>query len=248
MPNSQEGAASEPKLPLTRDWQPDLADVAEAPTLPPKDPAPVTEASLRRSAAAHEFVDDPTSRSPTITGSVRGYEILAELGRGGMGVVYKAQHIALNRLVALKMILAGGHAGSHDRARFRTEAEAVARLQHPNIVQIYEIGEHDDLPYFSLEFCDGGSLANRLDGTPLPPKEAAQLVETLARAMHHAHERGIIHRDLKAGQCPIAIRNSQNHRFRTGEEARCGPWTDTKRCDHGHAELHGPRTGRRQDR
>ena len=95
------------------------------------------------------------------------------------------------------MILAGGHAGEADLARFRTEAEAVARLQHPNIVQIYEVGEHDGLPFFSLEFCAGGSLDKKLAGTPLPPKEAAALVETLARAMQAAHDKGVIHRDLK---------------------------------------------------
>jgi tetratricopeptide (TPR) repeat protein len=114
-----------------------------------------------------------------------------------MGVVYKARDVQLQRLVALKMILAGAHAGPDELARFRTEAEAVARLQHPHIVQIHAIGEHEGLPYFSLEFVEGGSLAQKLAGTPLPPREAAQLVETLARAMHIAHQRGIIHRDLK---------------------------------------------------
>src|SRR5665213_3615278 len=125
------------------------------------------------------------------------YELLDELGRGGMGVVYKARQSKLNRLVALKMILAGEYAGEKELARFRTEAEAVARLQHPNIVQIFEVGEHDGHPYFSLEFVDGGSLAQKLDGTPLPPQQAARLVETLARAMHAAHQAGVVHRDLK---------------------------------------------------
>jgi eukaryotic-like serine/threonine-protein kinase len=125
------------------------------------------------------------------------YELLEELGRGGMGVVYKARQSKLNRLVALKMILAGEYAGPKELARFRTEAEAVARLQHPNIVQIFEVGEHDGHPYFSLEFVDGGSLAQKLDGTPLPPPQAARLVETLARAMHAAHQAGVVHRDLK---------------------------------------------------
>ncbi len=128
---------------------------------------------------------------------VPGYEILSELGRGGMGVVYKARQTRLNRVVALKMILAGGHAGEGDRARFRTEAEAIARLQHPHVVQVYEVGEVDGHPFLSLEFCDGGSLADRLDGTPQPPREAAALVESLARAMHFAHGHGIVHRDLK---------------------------------------------------
>jgi tRNA A-37 threonylcarbamoyl transferase component Bud32 len=128
---------------------------------------------------------------------VPGYDILAELGRGGMGVVYKARQAKLGRVVALKMILSGAHAGADDLARFRTEAEAIARLEHPNIVQIHEVGEHDGLPYFSLEFCGGGSLEKKLHGAPLPPKEAAALVETLARAMHAAHLEQVIHRDLK---------------------------------------------------
>jgi DNA-binding beta-propeller fold protein YncE len=129
--------------------------------------------------------------------SVAGYEILGELGRGGMGVVYQARHLRLQRVVALKMVLAGGHAGAAALARFQTEAEAVARLQHPHIVQIHEVGESDGKPYFALEFCAGGSLADKLNGTPLPPQEAARMVEILARAMQAAHEAGIIHRDLK---------------------------------------------------
>jgi tRNA A-37 threonylcarbamoyl transferase component Bud32 len=128
---------------------------------------------------------------------VAGYEILSELGRGGMGVVYKARQKSLNRLVALKMILAGEHAGPEALERFRTEAEAVARLQHPNIVQVYEVGEQDGQPFFSLEFIDGGSLADRLTGAPLPARHAAQLVQTLARTMHTTHQQGIVHRDLK---------------------------------------------------
>src|SRR5262249_2338646 len=102
-----------------------------------------------------------------------------------------------NRLVALKMILAGGHAGSDELTRFRTEAEALARLQHPNIVQVHDVGEHEGKPYFSLEFCDGGALDRKLNGTPLPPGEAGRLVETLARAMAAAHSKGVLHRDLK---------------------------------------------------
>jgi hypothetical protein len=115
--------------------------------------------------------------------SPSGYEILAELGRGGMGVVYKARQTALQRIVALKMILGGGHASPADLDRFRTEAEAIARLQHPHIVQIHEVGQHNGLPYFSLEFCAGGSLEKKLAGTPLQPREAAALVEKLAHAM-----------------------------------------------------------------
>jgi serine/threonine-protein kinase len=128
---------------------------------------------------------------------VPGYEIVGELGRGGMGVVYKARQLGLNRWVALKLLLAGAHAGPQQAARFRAEAEAVARLQHPNIVQIHEIGATDGLPYFSLEFVDGGCLTEKIHRQPKPPREAAHLIETLARAMQYAHERGIIHRDLK---------------------------------------------------
>jgi tetratricopeptide (TPR) repeat protein len=129
--------------------------------------------------------------------AVPGYEIVTELGRGGMGVVYEARQCSLKRLVALKMILAGLHADAIARARFRTEAEAVARLHHPNIVQIYEVGEHDGRPFLSLEHIDGGSLLRRCGGSPQPELEAARLVETLARAVHYMHQRGILHRDLK---------------------------------------------------
>jgi WD40 repeat protein/serine/threonine protein kinase len=129
--------------------------------------------------------------------SIPGYEILGELGQGGMGVVYKARQLALKRIVALKMIPAGMHAGPRERTRFHTEMEAVARLQHPHIVQIHEVGEQDGRPYCALEYVDGGSLAQRLNGTPQPPRKAAELIETLARAVHFAHEHQIIHRDLK---------------------------------------------------
>jgi WD40 repeat protein len=139
-----------------------------------------------------------------IIGSPPGYEILAELGRGGMGVVYQARQTALQRIVALKMILGGGHASAADLQRFRTEAESIARLQHLHIVQIYEVGEYDGLPYFSLEFCAGGSLEKKLDGTPLPPREAAALVEKVARAMQAAHDKGVIHRDLKPANVLLA--------------------------------------------
>ena len=126
------------------------------------------------------------------------YEIVALVGAGGMGEVYRARDTRLNRVVALKM-LAGGQVRDEELARFRGEAEAVARLHHAHIVQIYEIGEHAGRPYLALEYVDGGSLDRRLDGTPQPARQAAQLVETLAQAMHHAHQAGIIHRDLKPG-------------------------------------------------
>jgi tetratricopeptide (TPR) repeat protein len=154
----------------------------------------------------------PSARSEDSATAVRGswpevpgYEILGELGRGGMGVVYQARQWGLNRVVALKMILAGVQASDHQRERFRSEAQAVARLRHPNIVQIYEVGELDGQPFFSLEYVEGGSLAAQLGGTPWPPTQAAALVETLAGAVHHAHEHGIIHRDLKPANVLLQI-------------------------------------------
>lgn len=140
---------------------------------------------------------------------IPGYEILGELGRGGMGVVYKAWQPQLKRLVALKMIRSGSHVEAEQLARFRTEAEAVARLTHPNIVQIYEIGERDSLPYFSLEFVDGGNLDSKLNGRPIPVRPAAELVETLARAVHYAHQRGVLHRDLKPANVLLQIAPSR---------------------------------------
>ena len=129
--------------------------------------------------------------------TIPGYEILSELGRGGMGVVYKAHQKSLNRIVALKMILAGSHATEAELARFLGEAEAVARVQHVNIVQIYEVGRHADRPFFTLEFVSGGSLARKLADGPLTGRAAAGLVEQLARGMAFAHSRGVVHRDLK---------------------------------------------------
>src|SRR5207244_4289525 len=117
--------------------------------------------------------------------------------RGGMGVIYKARHLRLGRVVALKMILAGAHARSDELRRFRIEASAVARLAHPGIVGVYDVGEHEGLPYLSLELVEGGSLKQLLAGIPQPPRESARLVEQLARAVQHAHEAGIVHRDLK---------------------------------------------------
>ncbi|MGP0062475.1 MAG: protein kinase domain-containing protein, partial [Isosphaeraceae bacterium] len=137
------------------------------------------------------------AKSRTDGPSIPGYEILGTLGRGGMGIVYKARQTGLNRLVALKMIIGGSQAGSRQLARFRIEAEAVAQLRHPNIVQIYDVGEVDDMPYVALEFLDGGDLAARMDGTPQPGIQAAELLATLARAIHAAHQARIVHRDLK---------------------------------------------------
>ncbi|HEX3148220.1 MAG TPA: serine/threonine-protein kinase [Gemmataceae bacterium] len=141
--------------------------------------------------------------------TVRGYDIIGELGRGGMGVVYKARQIGLERLVALKMILAGAHARQKDLDRFRAGAQAVARFQHPNIVQIYEVGETEGLPYFSLEFVDGETLAGRIAREPQPPKFAAETMEAISRAMQYAHERGVVHRDLKPADVLITTNGTR---------------------------------------
>jgi serine/threonine protein kinase len=136
--------------------------------------------------------------------AIPGHEILEEIGRGGMGVVYKARHLGLDRVVALKMILAGKGAGPEERARFEAEARAAAKLNHPQIVHVYETGEQDGCPYFTMEYLSGGSLEDTLHGRPLPPHQAAAVVESLARAVHYAHRQGIIHRDLKPGNVLLA--------------------------------------------
>jgi hypothetical protein len=139
----------------------------------------------------------PMGRQDVPPPSVPGYEILGELGAGGMGVVYKARHLALNRLVALKMVLPGAGSSADLLERFRAEAQAVARLRHPNVVQIYDVAEHDGRAYLALEYVEGGSLEGRLKGQPQPPRQAAELLRVLAGAVQAAHEAGIVHRDLK---------------------------------------------------
>jgi serine/threonine protein kinase len=127
------------------------------------------------------------------------YELLEEIARGGMGVVFKARQATLNRIVAVKMILAGSFAGREDVERFHTEAEAAAQLDHPGIVPIYEVGQHDGQHYFSMGFVEGQSLSKKVTEGPLPPKEAAEIVKAVAEAVQYAHDKGIIHRDLKPG-------------------------------------------------
>ncbi len=171
-------------------------DVDTATFIPPAtdatDPADTIEATRSGTNPADEV-------------SIPGYEVRGVLGRGGMGVVYQARHVALKRDVALKMMLAGRHAGPVELARFRIEAEAIARLQHPNIVQIHEVGEADGHPYCALEFVSGQSLDRKLKPQPLAPREAAELIETLARAMQFAHSRNVVHRDLKPANILLTV-------------------------------------------
>jgi len=137
-----------------------------------------------------------------------GYEILEEMGRGGMGVVYKARQISLNRLVAVKLIRDGALASDQDRTRFRIEAEAAARMAHPHIVQIYEAGEDQGRPYFAMELIEGGSLDQHLNGQPLEPRYAAELLRSLALAIDHAHGQQIVHRDLKPANILLSAQSS----------------------------------------
>ncbi|HQR08664.1 MAG TPA: tetratricopeptide repeat protein, partial [Gemmatales bacterium] len=148
---------------------------------------------------------------------IPGFHVESELGRGGMGVVYLARQLRLNRLVALKMIISGGHANEETKLRFLGEAEAIAKLHHPGIVQVHEFGTHDNNPYFALEYVSGGSLDKKLAGNPLPPREAAELVEKLARAVQSAHDAGIIHRDLKPAN--ILLDDNSSSKLRTQDSA-----------------------------
>ena len=152
--------------------------------------------------AGNGLTGDFDARPP---GEVFGdHELLEKIGEGGMGVVYKARHLKLNRVVALKLISTGRHGRQSDRDRFRIEAEAAARLSHPGIAQVYDVGEVDCIPYLSLEYCPGGSLAARLAGDPFPPRQAAEVTRQLAAAVQEAHDHQVLHRDLKPANVLLA--------------------------------------------
>jgi serine/threonine-protein kinase len=167
-------------------------DSATQPMAPEPEAATLPAPTRTSSPSAWEMVQIP------------GYEFIEQLGRGGMGVVYRATHLRLKRPVALKMVLAGAHASPEILSRFVAEAQAVARLQHPNIVQVYDIGEYDSLPYISLEFIDGSSLEKYLRHQRFTYRQAAEFIKTLAEAMEVAHSHGIIHRDLKPANILLA--------------------------------------------
>jgi eukaryotic-like serine/threonine-protein kinase len=177
------------------DPRPDPAETTGLPNTPSPDSTGVTveQAPSQRPIRPPEPIPD-----------IPGYAIESVLGRGGMGVVYRARQIAANRPVALKMILGGELAGEDERNRLRTEAESIARLNHPNIVQIYEVGEYRGVPFFSMEFCAGGSLAQHLAGNPMKAGAAARLVARLAGAIGCAHAAGVVHRDLKPANILLA--------------------------------------------
>jgi tetratricopeptide (TPR) repeat protein len=206
------------KIDLERNWQRGrhltLADyltrypeLGPAGALPP-DLVQVAEEVCRRfgQAPATQLVTPggaatgPEPPAPPAAGAVpcvAGYDVLGKLGQGGMGAVYRARHLRLNRVVALKVVGDAPNAPPEALVRFRQEAEMTARLQHPNIVQIYEVGEYAGGSYLALEYVDGPTLGRHVGGAPQPPRAAARLVEALARAVHYAHGRGVIHRDLK---------------------------------------------------
>ncbi|QJW99398.1 serine/threonine-protein kinase [Frigoriglobus tundricola] len=186
------------------------SDTAFLPPAP--DPPSLTRAS--------EYVPE----RPVVTLSVElpGFEILSELGRGGMGVVYKARQRSLNRLVALKVILGGPLASIEDKARFRIEAEAAARLHHPNIVQVFDVGECAGFSYIALELVEGDNLRKWQGGQPVEPQLAARLVSAVARGVQHAHEQGIVHRDLKPANILLAPVPDANPDSGGGSESRAG--------------------------
>jgi WD40 repeat protein/serine/threonine protein kinase len=178
-------------------WRQDLEEMFQVHQLFNDDELRRRRFDTPRSDGRQPTVPDHFPGGSSPRGRIGNYEIIEEIGRGGMGVVCQARQLGLGRTVALKMTLSGDFASQQELARFGAEAEAAARLQHPNIVQIYEVGTHNGLPFFSLEYISDGSLQQTLAGGPLAPRVAAELAETLAQTVHYAHEQGVIHRDLK---------------------------------------------------
>ena len=241
-------------------------ELVEATTLPanqgsPLDPGATTATQTLQPPEGSPIPGHPPVENRTLTlpptgtdaanagaGFVAGYEILDELGRGGMGVVYKARQRRLNRLVALKMIRAGGHARPEHLARFRIEAEAVARLRHPNIVQIYDIGEVDGLPFFALELLEGGSLADRLAGTPAAGRAGGRAGGHAGpgRARRAPRRGSSTATSSRPTSCSTADGIPKITDFGLAKRLEADERPDRDRPGHGHAQLHGPRAGPRR--
>src|SRR5262245_14066648 len=186
---------------LPKNAAPSTRQGNHAPSPPTVGPEPVRAAPVRSGSL----------ESPHAPAGPEGYEMLGELSRGAMGIVYKARQKGLNRLVALKMIRGLALPDARQRERFRREAESVARLRHPNVVQVYEIGEYHDRPFFAMEYVEDGSLDRVTGGMPQPIRETTRLVATIADAVQHAHEAGIIHRDLKPGNVLLRRKSDRSN-------------------------------------
>ena len=184
----------------TRTALPESAATRAAPSAPePSSGATISHApDVPGPSGTASFVGTGAAPLPSGAPEIPGYELLEELGRGAMGVVYKARDLKLNRVVALKMVLGDERADPKRLIRFLAEAEAVASVRHPHVVQVYEFGEAGGRPFIAFEYLSGGKLTERL-GAPLPPKDAAELVSRISRGVAAAHEQGIVHRDLKPG-------------------------------------------------
>ncbi len=167
-----------------------------------KDRTQSSECETDRKSPGSETLQQ-TPPTPVVA-SIPGYEIVEELGRGGMGVVYKARQVSLNRLVALKVVIGGSFAGPIEKARFQMEAEAVARLHHKNIVQVYDFGKHGDVDYIAFEYVEGPTIRRWQNNQPIDPDTAARIATDVARGVQHAHDQGIIHRDLKPANILLA--------------------------------------------
>ncbi len=181
-----------------------------------------TDSSAAQRSHGIEGSASSHSSSSTPVTQFGDYEIVSEIARGGMGVVYKARQIRLNRIVALKMILGGQLASDDDVKRFYLEAESAASLDHPGIVPIYEIGNHDGQHFFSMGFVEGTSLANLLKEGPMAPREAAECLARICDAIQFAHDRGVIHRDLKPGNILLSTESAKGipRRRRDGRSLR----------------------------